>query len=232
MIRTAGIDGCRLGWLRVEMLEPGRYDAHVFRTADDLLNDATDFALMAIDIPIGLTEGGSRDCDIAARRLIGPRRSSVFPAPVRAALDALTYEDAALRSRAAHGKSLSRQAFAIIPKIREVDTLLRANPELQARVREVHPEVSFFLMNGARCLEHPKKKADGFAARRRLVELEFPGGYDTVRRQFDRRSVAHDDILDAFAALWSARRTASGRPATIPETPGRDRFGLRMEMLA
>lgn len=40
------------------------------------------------------------------------------------------------------GKSLSRQAFEIISKIREVDDLM--TPELQTRVFEVHPELSFW----------------------------------------------------------------------------------------
>jgi predicted RNase H-like nuclease len=41
-------------------------------------------AMVAIDIPIGLTETGeARTCDIEARRLVGLRRSSIFPAPDR-----------------------------------------------------------------------------------------------------------------------------------------------------
>jgi predicted RNase H-like nuclease len=44
-----------------------------------------------IDIPIGLTASGPRSCDLEARRLLGPRRSSVFPAPAREVLRAWSY---------------------------------------------------------------------------------------------------------------------------------------------
>lgn len=232
MTRTAGIDGCPAGWLRIEVPAPGRYDARVFTTAAQAFADAAEFALITIDIPIGLTDQGPRECDVEARRLIGPRRSSVFPAPVRAALDAETYEDASHASRVAHGKALSKQAFAILPKIRDVDAVLRADPALQARVREVHPEVCFHLWNDAVHLAHPKRRPEGFAERHRLVEAAFPGGYEHVRRQFARGAVANDDILDAFAALWAALRAVAGDCATLPAMPPRDRFGLPMEMLA
>jgi hypothetical protein len=44
--------------------------------------------------------------------------------------------------------------------------------------------------------------------------------------------VADDDILDAFAALWTAERIAPGEAVTLPEVPPRDRHGLPMEMVA
>ena len=53
-----------------------------------------DLSLIVIDVPIGLLHAGERECDRAARKLIGKRRSSVFPAPIRAMLDAETYEEA------------------------------------------------------------------------------------------------------------------------------------------
>ena len=61
---------------------------------------------------------------MATRRLLGkPRSSSVFPAPVRATLKATNYEEACRLSMNAHGKSMSKQAYEIIAKIREVDEL-------------------------------------------------------------------------------------------------------------
>ena len=99
------------------------------RRVDDLSGiiadlDSGRLGAVAIDIPIGLPDEGSRRCDLEARKLIGPRRSSVFPAPFRSVLGALTYEDAAARCRAVSGKSLSLQAFGILPKIAEVDRLM------------------------------------------------------------------------------------------------------------
>ena len=67
---------------------------------------------------------GRGAADLEARRRLGPRRSSVFPAPARAVLAAATYEEACALSRAACGKAISKQLFNILPKIREVDALV------------------------------------------------------------------------------------------------------------
>jgi len=48
------------------------------------------WALAAIDIPVGLPDTGSREADSVARKFIGPRASSVFPCPIRLALEATT----------------------------------------------------------------------------------------------------------------------------------------------
>jgi len=152
---------------------------------------------------------------------------------VRSALDAESYEQACERSQAASGKSLSKQAFAILPKIREVDEILRGlNGPSRERIREVHPELCFRVWNGAPLLD-PKKSGVGFATRLRLVETRFPSQFDLVRRGVSRREAADDDILDAFAALWTAERILHGRALIFPETPApRDSVGLPMEMLA
>lgn len=79
-----GVDGCKAGWISVQRDGDGlRFAIHV--TFAQLLLTHPD-ATIAIDIPIGLTETGEpRLCDVVARRLIGPRRSSIFPAPDRRA---------------------------------------------------------------------------------------------------------------------------------------------------
>jgi predicted RNase H-like nuclease len=56
-----------------------------------------------------------------ARRFVGPRRSSVFPTPPRAILEAPTYDEALVLARALGGPGISRQSFALAPKILEVD---------------------------------------------------------------------------------------------------------------
>ena len=78
----------------------------------------------AIDIPIGLPESGPRPADVEARRRVGPRRNSVFPAPARAVLGATTYGEACARSRQVGGKAISKQLFNILGKIAEVDALV------------------------------------------------------------------------------------------------------------
>ena len=39
-----------------------------------------------------------------------------------------------------------------------------------------------------------------------------------------------DDILDAFALCWTARRLAAGDAIRLPELPPHDARGLRMEI--
>lgn len=231
MTRIAGIDGCPAGWLRLERDE-STVSATVFATASELFADADRFRVVAIDIPIGLPDAVPRAVDAVARKLIQPRGSSVFPAPTRSTLAATDYADACARSRCASGKALSRQAFAILPKIREVDTALRTQPELRGRVYEVHPEVCFRTWNGAPLTE-PKRSGLGFTARLGLVNHAFPGAFDHIRRAINRRSAADDDILDAFAALWTAGRIAQGTAVTLPHSdPPVDSAGLPMQMLA
>jgi len=41
---------------------------------------------------------------------------------------------------------------------------------------------------------------------------------------------APDDVLDACALAWSARRVVDGTACRIPDMPTRDRRGLHMEL--
>ena len=160
-------------------------------------------AAVGVDIPIGLPREGVRRADVAARAFVGPRRSSVFPAPPRAALTAATYAEAR-----AILPSLSAQSFALARKILEVDACL------DDRVFEVHPEVSFAALAG-RQLVHPKRSWNGQMERRRLLAgagIELPddlaGGM-----------AAADDVLDAAIVAWSAARKVRGDAATLPADP-------------
>jgi predicted RNase H-like nuclease len=181
---------------------------------------------IAVDIPIGLPDLGARACDVAARRLLGPRATSrVFPAPLREVLPAETYAEACRLSRARHGKALSKQVFRILPKIREVDAALRAAPALP--IFEVHPELCFRAMACAERALARKKSAEGRALRECLVRTAFPG-FDPGARP--PRGAARDDVLDALAALWTARRLAAGRARPVITSTLRDASGLSMTM--
>jgi predicted RNase H-like nuclease len=146
MTFVAGIDGAPGGWA-VVIMDAGRPIIRKVAAISEILHEVERFEIVAIDIPIGLLdayEKGGRACDRAARKALGkPRGSSVFPAPVRSILSAVSWEDACARSRrsAPNGKAITKQTFAILPKIREVDELLRKRPELRGMIHEVHPEV-------------------------------------------------------------------------------------------
>jgi len=229
----AGADGCKTGWICIfEELPSRRLGSKIFRTVSELLAVAPELQLLAIDIPIGLTDSGPRACDVAARKRLGPKRgTSVFPAPIRPALAATSYAEACEISFGVQQRKLSKQGWEIYDKIRELDDLLRRRPELRERVYEIHPEVTFAEWAGAPIVK-PKRKHPGFAVRHALVAQHFGAdAFQTVRDRYTRKDVANDDILDAFAALWTAERIAAGTSRTLPPDPPLDSAGLPMRIV-
>lgn len=219
-----GVDGCPAGWFAASLdLQTGKVTGKVFEETKtktetaELLRDPHALVI-AIDIPIGLpSRDRPRNVDGEARRLLKARQSSVFPAPSRVVLDADGYPAACAASLAECGKSLSQQAYAIVPKIQVVDTVLRETPELQARVFEVHPELCFYHWADRKPMRHPKWTGFGFAERLELVRSVFGNAAEEIRENFERKAVSDDDILDALAALWTAQRIHSGVAVTIPD---------------
>ena len=234
MAQICGVDGCHAGWVAVSTgLGSGQFGWRVVPRLQDLALSLGAPQVIAVDVPIGLPDVGARPCDLEARQLLGPgRASSVFPAPIRPVLAASCHAEASAARRAVEGKGLSIQAWAIVPKIREIDDALRADPALRASVREVHPEICFYFMAGGRPMRFSKKKLDGRAERSDLLRARFGQAVDDALREMRGPDCAADDILDALAALWTAQRIATGEAITLPTTPGRDRFGLPMEMVA
>jgi predicted RNase H-like nuclease len=220
----AGLDGCRDGWIAA-IEENGVTRLRVLRSLSGLVEDPA-LIVAIIDVPIGLPETGSRRCDLLARKLLrAPRASSVFPAPIRPMLQARDHAEASRLRFAAEGKRCSIQLAAILPKIRELDGLL--NPEIQLKVREGHPEVSFAVMNGGQAMSYPKRRSAGRDERIGLLRGHFPD-VQIVLAGVER---FQEDAVDAFAMLWTARRLVEGTSRTLPEAPDVDRRGLRMEMV-
>ena len=224
----AGVDGCRAGWFAA-LVEFGRGTSREehrivtsFREVLDLEPKPT---ITAVDILIGLLEepsAGGRECDREARRLLGtPRRSSVFPPPTRPALASATYEEAQ-----GSGAGMSRQAFGILPKIREVDELM--TPEVQETVREIHPELCFYGLSG-HPMRYKKKSTEGKAERLSALQGSF-SGVGRALGVFPRSQARSDDVLDAYAAAWTALRIAENAARRIPPHPPIDAKRLRMEM--
>ncbi|MEL6298114.1 MAG: DUF429 domain-containing protein [Pseudomonadota bacterium] len=237
---VAGVDGCRAGWV-VVLMPLGRPDAATISLAPtfaDILARDEAPAHIAIDIPIGLpdvTGPGGRGADVAARKVLGARQSSVFAMPSRRAVYAETYQDACAAAFATSDppRKVSKQAYYLFPKVREVDRLM--TPDLQARVREVHPEVAFWALNGKQPVGTPKKiksrvNPEGMAERRALlVGAGFDAAFLTTKH-FLAKDAGADDILDAAVNCWTAARLAEGIAIRFPETPDIDGRGLRQEI--
>ena len=207
---VVGVDGCRAGWAVALANLDEILDVRVVPTFADVL--ALRAAAIAIDMPIGLVDDGRRACDVEARHRLGPRRSSVFPAPLRPMLDASTYQDALAIA------GLSKQAYHLLPKIREVDALM--TPRRQRTIVEAHPELCFARLIGHPCLA-PKRTADGRAERQEVVKL-------TIDRP--PTGAAWDDVLDACALVETARRLIRGDVERLGDG-SRDGRGLRCEIV-
>ena len=234
-MRVVGIDGCRLGWLCVELTED-RCAAEVHGSIESVWQRFHASDLMLIDVPIGLWDQGSRQrlCELEARKALGARRSCVFTPPLRPSLACGSYEDACQRNFELSGRKLSRQAWGIAPKIREVDRLLRDTVEARSVLRETHPEVCFLGFNGRESVSAPKKTKAGRERRHQILSKLVPRVDELVHQVRDRyrkAQVADDDIYDALVAAVTAERYAGGEGKTLPESPEVDTLGLRMEMV-
>jgi predicted RNase H-like nuclease len=232
MAIAGGVDGCRGGWLCVTRdSSSGQVEARVLFAIQEVLMLHPRPGMVAVDIPIGLTDRGPRLCDREARSRLGrPRGSSVFPAPIRPVLAAGSHEEACRIGRAVEGRALSIEAWGIVPKIRQVDAFLSEDPSRQGWLREAHPELSFWCGNGRRPMGHNKKTAAGRQEREALIVSWFGDALAAARAALPRGLSAPDDLLDAFATLWTAERLISGIGHVLPSEPPRDERGLRMEI--
>lgn len=225
-----GVDGCPGGWYSVHSArDDARLKWVVHNRFLDLLSTAPQGAIIAIDIPIGLLDAGTRLCDQAARQILSPRRhNSVFSAPLRPVLAAKSHVEASTIRRVLEHKGMSVQAFAITSKVREVDAALAESAERAGMVYEVHPEVSFAAMNAGVPLQFAKKKQEGRRERLALLQQCFGSEAERLQLERPRSSVEADDVLDALAALWSARRIQIGQGRSLPEVAEVDNSGRRM----
>jgi predicted RNase H-like nuclease len=208
LTKLAGIDGCRAGWVAV-VQDGETLETRMLASDEDLAALFGACAVVAIDIPIGLADRSARACDVHARRFIRNRGSSVFPAPLRPLIHLHDYAEANRISNELQGRGISKQGFAIYPKVAQIDRVLQRHHELRGRVYEIHPEVSFTMWNDGVPLAASKHTKEGIAARRALAEHFFP------EVPLPPRGAKEDDLLDALAALWSAHRIAQGRSQSL-----------------
>jgi predicted RNase H-like nuclease len=145
---------------------------------------------------------------------------------VRPAVEAPSYQDAARLNRALAGEGLSVQAYyALAPRILDVGAWVRgvgegAGPDAgrgaATTATEVHPELFFSAMAGHPLPASKHTWVGASARRKRLVDagVVLPDDLGGLGA-----SAAVDDVLDAAAAAWTARRHAAGRAICIPARP-------------
>jgi predicted RNase H-like nuclease len=234
-LAVSGVDGCAGGWVAVTLSFAGgpaaAYEA-VPATAPlpgdppalacaDVASSVAVAATLdglplagvtGIDMPLGLLSAGWRDADLLARRALGRRGVTVFAIPPRPVWECATYAEANRVCRELTGKGFSVQAWGLRRKIAEADEFRRrtaAAPD-GARLHEVHPELSFAAMAGIGApLADSKHTKAGLAIRRDLLAR---AGITLPARL---AGAAENDLLDAAAVAWSARRIAAGQACVL-----------------
>jgi len=231
---AVGVDGCRGGWFFFAGDEFGfrwGLEPRFSRIVGDLPPDSR----VMVDIPIGLAGPSCpvRACDTLARRRLGPRSSSVFSTPSRAALDCDDYAGASRLNQQITGRKLSRQSWNLFPRIREVDAYLAAHRSARAQIFESHPEMCFTALAGGRPMSHYKKTEPGFAERLELLCArwpEAPAAIEAALAALPRSKVARDDITDALVLAVTARLDWD-HLETVPAQAEHDQAGLPMAMV-
>jgi predicted RNase H-like nuclease len=227
-MKFVGVDGCKAGWCAAWVVD-GRWDVGVYPLFAALWDEHRDAESVLVDIPIGLADDANRRAEGLLRERLGPRRSSVFNTPARAAVHAASKAEAKAINRKASGKSLSEQSLGIMEMISEVDLFLTTHPEAVENVFESHPELAFAMAGGGP-MRYPKRDTPGVVERYEILTRFVPdvrGLLDRVRATHPASRVAGDDMFDALILAASGRQGA-GRLKSLPEPVERDATGLPM----
>jgi len=218
MTVVAGVDGYKRGWVAIVLENRTFTEAHVFSAIEELVTGLAVASAIGIDIPIGLPTSARRAADAEAAAFVGPRRSSVFPTPPRAVIEAESYEEARRVAKEQFGIGVSSQAYrGLRAKILEVDAVIGD----EDRLIEVHPEVSFRALAG-HDLQYSKRTWNGQMERRLLLEsvgIELPDDLAEAA------VVPVDDVLDAAVGAWTAARYEEGIAQSLPDPPELDDTG-------
>ncbi|WP_439375046.1 DUF429 domain-containing protein [Bradyrhizobium sp. DASA03120] len=214
-----GLDGFRFGWVAAWIDDHGD---HGFDYSPGLMRLlAIPHIRTMIDMPIGLPVSGYRECDLRARKLVGP---AVF---LGARRDLWIFPDmpAANRHYWEHegkGRGVSAQLWNIRDKLREIDDVM--TPARQAAIGEAHPELIFWNLAGRVQLA---RKTSAYGREQRIALLE-QRGFTRLPKWLTLRhgtGIGRDDLIDACACAVAARDSTQriGGEEIDPR-------GLRMEI--
>lgn len=129
----------------------------------------------------------------------------------------------------------SIQAYSIFPRIQQIDQMLRQDKALRRRVFEVHPEVSFTVMNGDKAntraeeSQPPRSRAGHAMSQRTFGGTRLCFGLSGGKTPL---GAALDDFYDACAFAWSGARILRQEERIFPPEPGIDAKGLQVAIRA
>jgi predicted RNase H-like nuclease len=222
---VAGVTPCAPGWLVASAKLHGSTFApeasRVLESFVEVLDERPTFSAIALNAPVGYVDdrhAGVRTCDRLARALLGRRGSTVHNAPPR---------DSLLEDPEIHEDGLDAVTNVLLRRYREVAAEMA--PYRQRTVYEVHPELSFFQLNGDEPLRWSKKTEAGIEERRVLLREKVPGSERILETDLEGVPLSH--LLDVAAILWTARRIFARAGTRLPTEPEWDQQGLRMELV-
>tara|TARA_A100001011_G_scaffold386539_1_gene462574 strand:- start:551 stop:1099 length:549 start_codon:yes stop_codon:yes gene_type:complete len=162
----------------------------------------------------------NRSCDIAARKFLGPRSSTIFSPPCQDAIYSKNYDEAKATNLKKTGKSVSKQSWFLSKKIIETKNFIESDSKLD--LKEGHPECSFTQISGAPILENKKTMKGIFKRLDILNKLNFdlPRLVEMLPKNVN---IGIDDLLDAAILCWTASRFFNGNIKTFPNSTLRDR---------
>jgi predicted RNase H-like nuclease len=228
-----GVDACKGGWMVAKSKTWPCREAPVMAVCPDFASVialTTDCKRVAADIPIGLSRGRHlRKCDLEAKKMLsGHNTSALFYAPPRETLGAETPEEFQRLHRKARGIGAGLPVWGFLSKVKEANKAMTA--ELQKRIVEFHPELTWFRMAGENL--ETKHSPEGIAERKKVLRKFVPELEGILRwKDFLGRAAAIDDLLDALVGLGVAKDSLRGTRCRLPdEAEEVDGAGLRMEI--
>lgn len=235
-MEIVGIDGCKFGWVAVAMHTNGNFFISKHQKIASIFEAYPSAQRYLVDMVIGLGDKQySRNIESFARTRLKPyRASSVFTPPCRNAVYADSYEKAKEINLAELGKSISIQAWNIVPKIKELDVFLLENKALQKKVWEAHPEVCFAALNQNQPMRFKKSSLEGEEERIDILTKKINTSSTIYQKGIDsflRKEVKKDDLLDAICLAVNGLLAEEGSyDFIISENNKKDRRGVEMKM--
>ena len=166
--------------------------------------------VVGIDMPLGLLVGwlaGRRRCSPGGRS--AGRGVTVFAIPPRPVWQQPTYAEANRACRELTGKGLSAQTWGLRGKIARSRRLPPRVTPRQLHLYEVHPELVVRGHGGRaarRTASTPRQAWPSAAKLLARAGIALPAKIT---------GAAENDLLDAAAVAWSARRIAAGEAVTL-----------------
>jgi len=211
-----GVDAYAGGWLVVGVGDDeSDFVVDVHNSFNEFLNEYEPRRVL-VDIPIGLPEEGRRECDVRAKELLGCRGNSVFYAPnddIVREFGEDEYGMANEESKGRHGHGVSKQAWNIVPKIRDV----RDADFSETLVHETHPELCFCGFNDSPLAY--SKTYDRGEAQRFSILGEIHERHEEIVADCAETGADIDDALDALVAALTARLDKE-ETQTVPARAG------------